>query len=231
MLPPGLRIISLLADLYDRELVATIGWAKQVPGFTDLTLNDQMKLLQNTWTEVLTLSLLFRSLPKTGKLHFAPDLSLNETEASQCGLELFFEKVSQTGCGWLTSQSDNPGVQCMVLLDRLDYIGFCKEEYLLLKAVVLANSDCSMEDTVATEQLRESLLSSLQDAIQCVRSTNTNLQLEKLLLLLPCLRHVDTLIRMFWAKIRQVTNQDKLQWLVMQPGPRSQLTIHHNHYM
>merc|ERR1712088_577301 len=179
-----LETVSILSDVYDRELVATIGWAKQVPGFTDLSLNDQMKLLQNTWTEVLTLSLLFRSLPKTGKLNFAPDLSLNETEASQFGLELFFEK-------------------CMVLLDRLDYIGFCKEEYLLLKAVVLANSDCSMEDTVATEQMRESLLSSLQDAIQCVRSTNTNLQLEKLLLLLPCLRHVDTLIRMFWARIRQ----------------------------
>ena len=98
----------------------------------------------------------------------------------------------------------------MILLDRLDYIGFCKEEYLLLKAVVLANSDCSMEDNVTTEQLRESLLSSLQDVIQCVRSGSspspgkTNLQLEKLLLLLPCLRHVDTLIRMFWARIRQV---------------------------
>ena len=47
-----LRVVSLLADLYDRELVSTIGWAKQVPGFTDLTLNDQMKLLQTTWTEV-----------------------------------------------------------------------------------------------------------------------------------------------------------------------------------
>ena len=203
MLPPGLRIVSLLADLYDRELVATIGWAKQVPGFTDLTLNDQMKLLQNTWTEVLTLSLLFRSLPKTGKLNFAADLSLNETEASQCGLELFFEKVKNSVNSAYSSHLVF-SVQCMILLDRLDYIGFCKEEFLLLKAVVLANSDCSMEDNIATEHLRETLLSSLQDAIQCVRSTNTNLQLEKLLLLLPCLRHVDTLIRMFWAKIRQV---------------------------
>ena len=52
LLPPQLRPVALLADLYDRELVSTIGWAKQVPGFTDLTLNDQMKLLQNTWTEV-----------------------------------------------------------------------------------------------------------------------------------------------------------------------------------
>ena len=95
----------------------------------------------------------------------------------------------------------------MILLARLDYIGLCKEEFLLLKAVVLANSDCSMEDNTATEQLRESLLSSLQDAIHCVRSTNTNLQLEKLLLILPCLRHVDTLIRMFWARVKQVTKR------------------------
>ena len=52
LLPPQLRPVALLADLYDRELVSTIGWAKQVPGFTDLTLNDQMKLLQSSWTEV-----------------------------------------------------------------------------------------------------------------------------------------------------------------------------------
>ena len=52
LMPGHLRVVSLLADLYDRELVSTIGWAKQVPGFTDLTLNDQMKLLQTTWTEV-----------------------------------------------------------------------------------------------------------------------------------------------------------------------------------
>ena len=58
--PPGsphIPPVALLADLYDRELVSTIGWAKQVPGFTDLTLNDQMRLLQTTWTEVCTLVL------------------------------------------------------------------------------------------------------------------------------------------------------------------------------
>ena len=76
-----LKTVSILSDVYDRELVATIGWAKQVswpmvimislkrdsddnydhctviqvPGFTDLTLNDQMKLLQSSWTEVAEL--------------------------------------------------------------------------------------------------------------------------------------------------------------------------------
>ena len=97
-----------------RELVSTIGWAKQVPGFTELTLNDQMKLLQTTWTEVLTLSLLFRSLPKNGKLNFAPDLAINQCEAAACGLELFYEK-------------------CMILIDKLEFLGLCKEEFLILK--------------------------------------------------------------------------------------------------
>ena len=55
LLAPPLQPVAILADLYDRELVSTIGWAKQVPGFTDLTLNDQMKLLQTTWTEVCSL--------------------------------------------------------------------------------------------------------------------------------------------------------------------------------
>lgn len=52
--------LCILSDLVDKELVATIGWAKQIPGFTDLILNDQMRLLQSTWSEILALSLAFR---------------------------------------------------------------------------------------------------------------------------------------------------------------------------
>ena len=36
------RTLALLADLYDRELVGVISWAKQIPGFGDLQLNDQV---------------------------------------------------------------------------------------------------------------------------------------------------------------------------------------------
>ena len=54
------KMTCLLSDLVDKELVATIFWAKQIPGFTDLILNDQMRLLQSTWAEVLSLSLAYR---------------------------------------------------------------------------------------------------------------------------------------------------------------------------
>lgn len=60
--PKGIHILS---DLVDKELVSTISWAKQIPGFTDLILNDQMRLLQTTWGEILSLMLAFRSVDGT----------------------------------------------------------------------------------------------------------------------------------------------------------------------
>ena len=44
-----------------RELVGTIGWAKQVPGFAHLSLSDQMNLLHGCWLEVLLLAVAQRS--------------------------------------------------------------------------------------------------------------------------------------------------------------------------
>lgn len=52
--------INTLSELVDKELVATICWAKNIPGFTELILNDQMRLLQATWGEILALSLAYR---------------------------------------------------------------------------------------------------------------------------------------------------------------------------
>ncbi|CAG2122724.1 unnamed protein product, partial [Medioppia subpectinata] len=107
------KSICSLSDLVDRELVATIGWAKQIPGFTDLILNDQMRLLQTTWAEVLSLSLAFRShqycmqcTPTTGsapasvgttptKLVFANDLIMDSEQAGQCRADELFNHSIQ----------------------------------------------------------------------------------------------------------------------------------------
>lgn len=56
------KTLHILSDLFDRELVSLIGWAKQIPGFSEtITLNDQMRLLQSTWAEVIALSIGYRS--------------------------------------------------------------------------------------------------------------------------------------------------------------------------
>lgn len=57
-----MKTLYILSDLFDRELVSLIGWAKQIPGFSEqITLNDQMRLLQSTWAEVIALSIGYRS--------------------------------------------------------------------------------------------------------------------------------------------------------------------------
>ena len=108
------EMLNILSDLYDKELVGVIGWAKQIPGkkfsiifllkiltyfdciilgFTDLPLNDQMRLLQSSWCEILTLMLAFRSIPFTGKLYFASDFWLDERSAKECGATELFNHV------------------------------------------------------------------------------------------------------------------------------------------
>jgi hypothetical protein len=66
-----------------------------VTGFLEMPLNDQMRLLQTSWPEVLTLSLAFRSIPLNStnpKLQWSADFGMNEKEARECGMEeLFFQ--------------------------------------------------------------------------------------------------------------------------------------------
>lgn len=90
------RTLSVLSDLYDRELVGIIGWAKQIPGFTDLSLNDQMRLLQSTWAEILTLTLAYRSLPLIGlgRLKFATDFTMDEKQSRDCGAIELYQMVN-----------------------------------------------------------------------------------------------------------------------------------------
>lgn len=94
------RTLSILSDLYDRELVGIIGWAKQIPGFTDLSLNDQMRLLQSTWAEILTLTLAFRSLPFAGqgRLKFATDFTMDEKQSRDCGATELYQMVGTFEC-------------------------------------------------------------------------------------------------------------------------------------
>uniref|UniRef100_A0A669CKA5 Estrogen-related receptor gamma a n=2 Tax=Oreochromis TaxID=8139 RepID=A0A669CKA5_ORENI len=63
-----IKALTTLCDLADRELVVNIGWAKHIPGFSTLSLADQMSLLQSAWMEILILLLLFDQSKLAGLL-------------------------------------------------------------------------------------------------------------------------------------------------------------------
>uniref|UniRef100_A0A3Q2PNM7 Estrogen receptor 2a n=1 Tax=Fundulus heteroclitus TaxID=8078 RepID=A0A3Q2PNM7_FUNHE len=70
-------VMMSLTNLADKELVHMISWAKKIPGFVELSLLDQVHLLECCWLEVLMMGLMWRSLDHPGKLIFSPDLCLS----------------------------------------------------------------------------------------------------------------------------------------------------------
>ncbi|XP_035919031.1 steroid hormone receptor ERR2-like isoform X2 [Anopheles stephensi] len=176
------EILSVLSDIYDKELVGVIGWAKQIPGFTDLPLNDQMRLLQVSWAELLTLMLAYRSIPFDGRLYFATDFWLDERSAKECGALDLYNHLAQ-------------------ITQRLEKISATKEEYYLLKALSLSNCDIRLDNYSALKKIRDSILYALNDCVLLIRQHQAVSHQQQLLLLLPSLRQADHIIRKFWTNV------------------------------
>ncbi|XP_004738969.1 estrogen receptor beta [Mustela nigripes] len=170
-----------LTKLADKELVHMIGWAKKIPGFVELSLYDQVRLLESCWMEVLMVGLMWRSIDHPGKLIFAPDLVLDRDEGKcvEGILEIFDMLLATTS--------------------RFRELKLQHKEYLCVKAMVLLNS--SMYPLAAASQEAESsrklthLLNAVTDALVWViaksgiPSQQQPVRLANLLMLLSHVRH------------------------------------------
>ncbi|EPQ19229.1 Estrogen receptor [Myotis brandtii] len=116
-------MMGLLTNLADRELVHMINWAKRVPGFVDLTLHDQVHLLECAWLEILMIGLVWRSMEHPGKLLFAPNLLLDRNQG-KCveGMVEIFDMLLATS-------------------SRFRMMNLQGEEFVCLKSIILLNSD------------------------------------------------------------------------------------------
>ncbi|XP_075387521.1 steroid hormone receptor ERR2 isoform X3 [Tenrec ecaudatus] len=174
MPPPGMpdgdiKALTTLCDLADRELVVIIGWAKHIPGFSNLTLGDQMSLLQSAWMEILILGIVYRSLPYEDKLVYAEDYIMDEEHSRLVGLLELYRAILQ-------------------LVRRYKKLKVEKEEFVTLKALALANSDSTyIEDLEAVQKLQDLLHEALQDYELSQRHEEPR-RTGKLLLTLPLLR-------------------------------------------
>ncbi|NXX85334.1 ESR1 protein, partial [Urocolius indicus] len=115
-------MMTLLTNLADRELVHMINWAKRVPGFVDLTLHDQVHLLECAWLEILMIGLVWRSMEHPGKLLFAPNLLLDRNQG-KCveGMVEIFDMLLATAA-------------------RFRVMNLQGEEFVCLKSIILLNS-------------------------------------------------------------------------------------------
>lgn len=59
--------------------------------------------------------------------------------------------------------------QCVHVIERLERLSIAKEEYYLIKALVLANSDVRLDDFCSLKKFRDSILAALTDCVSVIR--------------------------------------------------------------
>jgi len=135
------HLLNTLIKLADRELVYLINWAKHVPGYTCLTLSDQVHLIECCWMELLLLNCAFRSMEHEGRtLVFAPDFHLERQQWAVTGMGDVLEQVSAVS-------------------EQMLLYGLNKDELLLLQATVLVNAEVRPLDSfVKIQEMRQLIL-------------------------------------------------------------------------
>ncbi|XP_054900489.1 estrogen-related receptor gamma-like isoform X3 [Poeciliopsis prolifica] len=179
-----IKALTTLCDLADRELVVNIGWAKHIPGFPTLSLADQMSLLQSGWMEILILRVVFRSLVMEDKLVYAEDYIMDEEQSKLAGLFDLNSAILQ-------------------LVKKYKSMGLEKEEFVLLKAIALANSDSmQIEDSEAVQRLQDVLHGALQEH-EATHHPEDCRRAGKLIMTLPLLRQTAARAVQHFCSIKQ----------------------------
>ncbi|XP_060928623.1 estrogen-related receptor gamma [Limanda limanda] len=164
----SLSALLTLCDLLNRELLVLIGWAKQIPGFSGLSLVDQMSLLQSGWMEALLVGVAWRSQEAPGEeLVFAGNLRLDEGQCRALGLAELYEALRH-------------------LTRKYQLMDLSPEEVVTLKALALANSDADPVDCPdALQRFQDALHDALQEHEASSRERH---RAGRLLMTLPLLR-------------------------------------------
>ncbi|XP_072318427.1 mineralocorticoid receptor [Eucyclogobius newberryi] len=82
------HLLSSLNRLAGKQMVRMVKWAKVLPGFRGLPIEDQITLIQYSWMCLSSFSLSWRSYKHTNgqMLYFAPDLIFNEERMQQSAM-------------------------------------------------------------------------------------------------------------------------------------------------
>ncbi|EHB17964.1 Estrogen-related receptor gamma, partial [Heterocephalus glaber] len=194
-----IKALTTLCGLADRELVVIIEWAKHIPGFSTLSLADQMSLLQSAWMEILILGVVYRSLSFEDELVYPDDYIMDKDQSKLAGLLDLNNAILQ-------------------LVKKYKSMKLEKEEFVTLKAIALANSDSMhIEDVEAVQKLQDVLHKALQD-YEAGQHMEDPRRAGKMLMTLPLLQQTSTkVVQLFYnIKLEGKVPMHKLFWEMLE---------------
>lgn len=164
--------VTNICQAADKQLFTLVEWAKRIPHFTELPLDDQVILLRAGWNELLIAAFSHRSISVKDGILLATGLHVHRSSAHQAGVGTIFDRV-------LTE-----------LVSKMREMKMDKTELGCLRAIVLFNPDAKGLTTVQeVEQLREKVYASLEEYSKS-RYADEPGRFAKLLLRLPALRSI-----------------------------------------
>ncbi|NWI94735.1 VDR protein, partial [Pitta sordida] len=146
-----LSMLPHLADLVSYSIQKVIGFAKMIPGFRDLSAEDQIVLLKSSAIEVIML--------RSNQSFTLEDMSWT------CGSNEFKYRVSDVTQAGHSMDLLEPLVKFQVGLKKLN---LHEEEHVLLMAICILSPDRpGVQDTSLVESLQDRLSEILQTYIRC----------------------------------------------------------------
>lgn len=85
--------ITTLCDAANKQLSQLVEWAKHIPHFTSLPVQDQVLLLRAGWNELLIAAFSHRSMEVRDGIVLATGLTVHRNSANQIGVGGIFDRV------------------------------------------------------------------------------------------------------------------------------------------
>ncbi|XP_053325667.1 retinoic acid receptor RXR-gamma, partial [Spea bombifrons] len=164
--------VTNICHAADKQLFTLVEWAKRIPHFSDLPLEDQVILLRAGWNELLIASFSHRSVSVQDGILLATGLHVHRSSAHNAGVGSIFDRV-------LTE-----------LVSKMKDMEMDKSELGCLRAIVLFNPDAKgLSNAAEVEALREKVYATLESYTK-QRYPDQPGRFAKLLLRLPALRSI-----------------------------------------
>ncbi|XP_069178794.1 retinoic acid receptor RXR-alpha-B isoform X7 [Procambarus clarkii] len=164
--------LTNICQAADRHLVQLVEWAKHIPHFTDLPVDDQVVLLKAGWNELLIASFSHRSMGVEDGIVLATGLVVHRSSAHQEGVGAIFDRVLSE------------------LVAKMKEMKMDKTELGCLRSIVLYNPDAKgLTCCNDVEILREKVYAALEEYTRTSYPEEPG-RFAKLLLRLPALRSI-----------------------------------------
>ncbi|KAG8180005.1 hypothetical protein JTE90_020960 [Oedothorax gibbosus] len=163
---------SNICQVSDQQLVQLIDWAKHIPHFNNLPLEDRTILLKAGWNELLIATFCHKSVGIKDGIVLPSGHIVHRNSAHSEGVGMIFDRLLSE------------------LVAKMREMKMDKTELGCLKAIILFNPDAkNLKSTTEVGNLRDKVYTALEDYCKQCYPSETG-RFPKLLLRLPALRSI-----------------------------------------